>query len=52
MYSGFPPGIALELERAQFQEKLGLIIRDQLALAQSAGEIDRELDEDYQKTLW
>ncbi|MEZ2329829.1 pyridoxamine 5'-phosphate oxidase family protein [Mesorhizobium sp. RCC_202] len=31
---------------------LGQIIRDQLALAESAGEIDRELDEDYQKTLW
>ncbi|MGX8008243.1 pyridoxamine 5'-phosphate oxidase family protein [Mesorhizobium sp. ORM8.1] len=31
---------------------LGQIIRDQLALSESAGEIDRELDEDYQKTLW
>jgi len=31
---------------------LGQIIRDQLALAESAVEIDRELDEDYQKTLW
>jgi len=31
---------------------LGQIIRDQLAPAESAGEIDRELDEDYQKTLW
>ncbi|TGQ43795.1 pyridoxamine 5'-phosphate oxidase family protein [Mesorhizobium sp. M00.F.Ca.ET.216.01.1.1] len=31
---------------------LGEILRDQLALAESAGDIDRSLDKDYQKTLW
>ena len=31
---------------------LGQIMRDQLALAETAGDIDRDLDEDYQKTLW
>ncbi|RUV42364.1 pyridoxamine 5'-phosphate oxidase family protein [Mesorhizobium sp. M1A.T.Ca.IN.004.03.1.1] len=31
---------------------LGQIIRDQLALTESAGEIDRELDDDYRQTMW
>jgi len=31
---------------------LGAILRDQLALAESAGEIDRSLDEAYSRTLW
>lgn len=31
---------------------LGQIIRDQLALGESAGEIDRELDDDYRQTMW
>ena len=31
---------------------LGAILRDQLALAESAGEIDQSLDQSYQKTLW
>jgi len=31
---------------------LGTILRDQLALAESAGEIDRSLDEAYSRTLW
>ncbi|TIT84313.1 MAG: pyridoxamine 5'-phosphate oxidase family protein, partial [Mesorhizobium sp.] len=31
---------------------LGQIIRDQLALAEAAGDIDRELDQDYRQTMW
>lgn len=31
---------------------LGQILKDQLALAQSAGELDRSLETAYQKTLW
>jgi len=31
---------------------LGQIIRDQLALAEAAGDIDCELDHDYRQTMW
>lgn len=31
---------------------LGAILRDQLALSESAGEIDQSLDEAYSRTLW
>ncbi|TGP22017.1 MULTISPECIES: MSMEG_1061 family FMN-dependent PPOX-type flavoprotein [unclassified Mesorhizobium] len=31
---------------------LGQIIRDQLALSETANEIDRELDDDYRQTMW